>query len=202
MIPQSKLCCIEFPPFLKLHDLVDAFQQNRDRVAIVHYAGHADSVSLMLQTWPGLGASASVPGEIHSAAESESAEIMRPQVLANACDSVLAPSNEILTVNHEPRLNPARLRIILRAARNEAGCSRGKSFRSLSDHYLNCERAPNNDEFVARSLGIDSRIGTRLFQSNLTRLLRQPVQTSHQPGLLLPRRRDNRYCWRPLRGSA
>jgi hypothetical protein len=29
--PQSKLRRIEIPPFLKLHDLVDAFQKNRDR---------------------------------------------------------------------------------------------------------------------------------------------------------------------------
>ena len=51
---QPKLCCIEIPPFLKLLDLVDAFQKNRDRVAIFHYAGHADGASLMLRTAQGL----------------------------------------------------------------------------------------------------------------------------------------------------
>ena len=54
---QAKLCRIEIPPFLKLHDLVDAFQKNRDRVAIFHYAGHADGASLMLRTAQGLGVS-------------------------------------------------------------------------------------------------------------------------------------------------
>ena len=54
---QAKLCRIEIPPFLKLHDLVDAFQKNRDRVAVFHYAGHADGASLMLRTAQGLGVS-------------------------------------------------------------------------------------------------------------------------------------------------
>ena len=54
----ARLCDIEIPPFLKLHDLVDVFQQNRNRVSIFHYAGHADGAALMLRTAQGTSANA------------------------------------------------------------------------------------------------------------------------------------------------
>lgn len=55
---KARLCDVEIPPFLKLHDLVDVFQKNRNRVSIFHYAGHADGAALMLRTAQGVGANA------------------------------------------------------------------------------------------------------------------------------------------------
>jgi hypothetical protein len=54
----AQLCDIRIPPFLKLHDLVDVFQKNRNRVSIFHYAGHADGAALMLRTAQGTSADA------------------------------------------------------------------------------------------------------------------------------------------------
>ena len=54
----AQLCDVEIPPFLKLHDLVDVFQKNRNRVSIFHYAGHADGAALMLRTAQGPSANA------------------------------------------------------------------------------------------------------------------------------------------------
>ena len=52
------LCRIEIPPFLKLSDVVDTFQKNRNRISIFHYAGHANGAELLLRTASGSGASA------------------------------------------------------------------------------------------------------------------------------------------------
>ena len=51
-----KLCDAEIPPFLKLTDIVDVFQRNRNRVSIFHYAGHANGAELLLRTALGTGA--------------------------------------------------------------------------------------------------------------------------------------------------
>ncbi|MFO1004158.1 MAG: CHAT domain-containing protein, partial [Planctomycetaceae bacterium] len=54
----GKLCDVEIPPFLKLDDIANVFQKNRNRVSIFHYAGHADGATLMLRTAMGTGANA------------------------------------------------------------------------------------------------------------------------------------------------
>jgi formylglycine-generating enzyme required for sulfatase activity len=52
------LCHLELPPFLKLTDIVEVFQRNRNRVSIFHYAGHANGSELLLRTALGTGAGA------------------------------------------------------------------------------------------------------------------------------------------------
>ena len=55
---ESGLCDLELPPFLKLTDIVEVFQKNRNRVSIFHYAGHANGSELLLRTALGTGAGA------------------------------------------------------------------------------------------------------------------------------------------------
>ena len=84
---QSKLCRIEIPPFLKLHDLVDAFQKNRDRVAIFHYAGHADGASLMLRTAQGIGPNQSSGANAAGMAKSVHGQSGLKLVFLNGCST-------------------------------------------------------------------------------------------------------------------
>ncbi len=58
VIGESGLCDLELPPFLKLTDIVEVFQKNRNRVSIFHYAGHANGAELLLRTALGTGAGA------------------------------------------------------------------------------------------------------------------------------------------------
>lgn len=55
---EARLCDLELPPFLKLNDIVEVFQKNRNRVAVFHYAGHANGSELLLRTALGSGAGA------------------------------------------------------------------------------------------------------------------------------------------------
>lgn len=55
---ESGLCDLELPPFLKLTDIVEVFQRNRNRVSVFHYAGHANGSELLLRTALGTGAGA------------------------------------------------------------------------------------------------------------------------------------------------
>ncbi len=54
----DQFCKVEVPPFLKVEDVIDVFQKNRQRVSIFHYAGHADGAQLLLKTALGTGAGA------------------------------------------------------------------------------------------------------------------------------------------------
>lgn len=84
---QSKLCRIEIPPFLKLHDLVDVFQKNRDRVAIFHYAGHADGASLMLRTARGIDANHVIGANAAGMAKAVQGQSGLKLVFLNGCST-------------------------------------------------------------------------------------------------------------------
>ncbi|MCA9043955.1 MAG: CHAT domain-containing protein, partial [Planctomycetaceae bacterium] len=52
------LCKVVVPPFLKVEDVLDLFQRNRNTVAVFHYAGHANGAELLMRTAHGAGAGA------------------------------------------------------------------------------------------------------------------------------------------------
>ncbi|MCA9030259.1 MAG: hypothetical protein KDA66_05575, partial [Planctomycetaceae bacterium] len=52
------LCKVVVPPFLKVEDVLDLFQRNRNTVAVFHYAGHANGAELLMRTAQGAGAGA------------------------------------------------------------------------------------------------------------------------------------------------
>src|SRR5690242_12144124 len=56
------LCRLELLPNASLDQIFDVFTRNRDRVAILHYAGHADSSRLLLESSTAGGSPAHAEG--------------------------------------------------------------------------------------------------------------------------------------------
>jgi hypothetical protein len=59
---RQRLCRLELLPNATLEQILDVFTRNRDRVAVFHYAGHADSGRLLLEAAAGGGAAAHAAG--------------------------------------------------------------------------------------------------------------------------------------------
>lgn len=59
---RNRLCRLELLSNATLEQIFDVFTRHRDQVAVFHYAGHADSGRLLLESSAGGAASAHAPG--------------------------------------------------------------------------------------------------------------------------------------------
>jgi hypothetical protein len=82
-VKTKDLCEVESRPGVTIKDIFDVFQKYRDRIAIFHFAGHANDYTLLLETPEGGSASAHSAGLVAFLAKQKGLQL----VFINGCSS-------------------------------------------------------------------------------------------------------------------